>query len=98
MSPSFWKKSTTLLSMHPDLAAVSLDTDRSMGCVEHSFPGSISKGGVCPLPRTPGPSPPDTACPLIQPPLTSQNKSPRDCILLPRGLKNNDFDHLLSKS
>lgn len=28
----------------------------------------------------------------------AQNKSPSDCILLPWGLKNNDFDHLLSKS
>ena len=44
VSSSFWGKSTALLSMHPDLAAVSLDTDRSLGVSGTRLPGLHLKG------------------------------------------------------
>lgn len=71
MSPTFWGKRTALFSVHLDLAAVSLDTDRSVGVRGTWFPRLHLFKGRCLVPCPDSqPLPPDSACPLTQPPLT----------------------------
>lgn len=63
---------------------------------------SSRRAVVCPPARDDPPAPaPSTQTPLPADTATAHpahNESPHNCILLPWGLKNNDFDHLLSKS
>lgn len=57
MSPTFWGKSTALLSVHLDLAAVSLDTDRSVG-VRGTWFARLHLKGRCLVPCPALPAPP----------------------------------------